>query len=296
MSRELNGVELEPDGSLSPMSRKIIAERLKSDIDAYCIELYADEPRRHLGASVIGQECSRKVWYLFRWFSIEQFSGRMYRLFNRGHREEDRFVQWLRGIGMTVYDVDPASGDQWRIKAVQGHFGGSLDGIGITPFPILASMPFLLEFKTHNAKSFAKLKDKGVKASKPQHFKQMCTYGRAYGYRYAIYVAICKDNDDLFIEVCELQPSLGDDMFMRATDIIAARVPPRRIAENPTFFECQTCFLRTNCWNNVPPNKNCRSCINAYPVDGGEWYCGHHGQNIPRDFIKTGCDQWRSIV
>lgn len=296
MSDQLNSVRIELDGSLTPLSRQIIAQKIKADIDAYCVELYADEPRRHLGASVIGEECSRKVWYLFRWFSFEQFSGRMLRLFNRGHREEDRFVQWLRGIGMTVYDADPASGDQWRIKAVRGHFGGSLDGIGLTPWPALAQMPFLLEFKTHNHKSFDKLKKDGVRKSKPRHFKQMCTYGRAYSYRYAIYLPINKDNDDIHPEVVELDWSLGDDMYRRADEIINLQVPPQKHSLNPTHEMCKFCSMRVHCWNNVLPERNCRSCHFASPIDGGEWHCGHYRQTIPRDFIKSGCDQWRSIV
>lgn len=296
MTNGFNSVQLELDGSLTALSRQILGQKIAADINAYCVELYADEPRRHLGASVIGEECSRKVWYLFRWFSFERFSGRMMRLFNRGHREEDRWIQWLRGIGITVYDVDPQSGDQWRIKAVKGHFGGSLDGIAQTPWPELSQMPFLLEFKTHNAKSYAKLQKDGVRKSKPRHYKQICTYGRAYGYTYAIYLAINKDNDDIYVEVVEIDWSLGDDMYRRADEIINLQVPPARIAQNPTFEACKFCAMRTHCWNNVPPEKNCRSCRNAYPVDGGEWYCGYYSANIPAHVISTGCDSWQSIA
>lgn len=67
---------------------------------------------RRLGASQIGRECERQLWYGFRWATMgEAFDGRMLRLFNRGHREEAVFVEELRGIGCDVRDVDPSTGE-----------------------------------------------------------------------------------------------------------------------------------------------------------------------------------------
>lgn len=66
-----------------------------------------DPRRRHLGGSLIGRKCSREIWYGFRWASKTLQSGRMLRLFNRGHREEARFVEWLRRIGVELYEYAP---------------------------------------------------------------------------------------------------------------------------------------------------------------------------------------------
>ena len=80
---------------------------LESDIDAFCVQHFGSEPvRSHLGASEIGHDCNRYLWYKFRWFFYETFSGRMYRLFERGHLEEMRFVKWLGGIGCKVQTDD----------------------------------------------------------------------------------------------------------------------------------------------------------------------------------------------
>src|SRR5574337_818227 len=81
----------------------------------------AAEPRRgHLGASVIGRPCERQLWYAFRWAYQEQFKGRMLRLFQRGHREEDWFAADLRSTGAQVHSVDPRTGQQFRFSAVGG--------------------------------------------------------------------------------------------------------------------------------------------------------------------------------
>jgi hypothetical protein len=82
---------------------------LCDDIDTFCVQHFGSEPvRSHLGASEIGHDCNRYLWYKFRWFFYETFSGRMYRLFERGHLEEMRFVKWLEGIGCKV-DTDDFS-------------------------------------------------------------------------------------------------------------------------------------------------------------------------------------------
>lgn len=62
------------------------------------------EGRKHLGASVIGRRCPRQIWYAFRWTHITQHTGRLHRLFKRGHEEEFRFVEYLRGMGCEVRD------------------------------------------------------------------------------------------------------------------------------------------------------------------------------------------------
>ena len=87
--------------------------------------------RDHLGASIIGKECTRALWYDFRWVTRRTVSGRMLRLFDTGWREEDRLVRDLRRIGATVLDTDPETGRQWQVTALGGHFGGSLDAVAI---------------------------------------------------------------------------------------------------------------------------------------------------------------------
>lgn len=88
-----------------------IAKRVKDEIDAYCVKAYDDGHRTHLGASLIGRDCKRYLWYVFRWCKHVKHDGRKQRLFNRGHREEARFIEWLEGIGFKIwfedYDSDP---------------------------------------------------------------------------------------------------------------------------------------------------------------------------------------------
>lgn len=84
------------------VGRKQLSQQLKADIDNWCIYHFDDGPRSHLGASEIGHNCSRYLFFKFRWMFYKKFDGRMQRLLNRGHYEEPRFVQYLEGINCEV--------------------------------------------------------------------------------------------------------------------------------------------------------------------------------------------------
>ena len=88
---------------------QVVAKRLLDDIDEYCVKTYDGGHRTHLGASLIGHECNRYLWGIFRWLKHEVTDGRKQRLFNRGHREEARFVEWLEGVGCRVWFEDRES-------------------------------------------------------------------------------------------------------------------------------------------------------------------------------------------
>lgn len=297
-----NGSQNDP--LAAPGKRAEIARRILADIDAYCVATYDDGHRSHLGASLIGHECSRYLWNVFRWLKAEAFTGRQLRLFQRGHLEEARFEEYLRGIGANVVAFQPgASGNagkgeqQFRIKAVMGHFGGSLDGQVTLPEKYGVPFGFLSEYKTKGTgRGFKKLRENGVKLEAPQHYAQMSMYGRAYNYKYAIYMAVNKNDDDLHIEVVELDWRLGEQLEAKAHDVITSQLPPAKIAESPAYLACKWCHFSGICHNGEAVEKNCRSCRHASAVDNGEWYCDKWQGNIPKDFIAQGCDNHAAIA
>lgn len=266
-----------------------MAKQLLSDVDAFCVkehDAHEDGFRRHLGASVIGSACLSKVWRGYRWMSKEVLNGWKVRLFERGHNAETRFAHWLTGIGFHLETIDPATLKQYVYSAVHGHYGGSFDGVGTHPS---LPWPVLVECKTHNSKSFVALVNQGLHKAKPQHYKQMCAYGKAFGLQYGLYVAINKNDDALHFELVWLDWELGAQLEMRAEELILARKPPPKISKAPTHFECRICQHVDVCHYNGIPLKNCRTCEQSYPTEGGEWYCAHYAAIIPHDVAKTGC-------
>ncbi len=325
----------------SPGKSDAVTKQVLTDIDSYCVKTYDGGHRAHLGGSQIGEECQRKLWYIFRWCYKEKFDGRMMRLFNRGHREEPRFLEWLEGIGAKVWadDLDRnilwfnsktdcyaltnktitlephdfvnvkndkkhiqrAKSDglefpQYRISAVGGHFGGSLDGQCLLPDSYNIEGKVLLEFKTSSLNAYKKMEREGVAISKPVHFAQMCTYGVKYGLKHALYMFICKDNDKIYVEIVKLNAALGEQMLIKAERIIKSQTPPARISENETLLVCKWCEFSEICHRDVITEVNCRSCANAHPALNAEWWCEAHEDIIPKEYIPKTCPSYKAIA
>ena len=235
---------------------KKITASIYDAAEIYTKDFYELKHRDHLGISIIGEECSRKIWYGFRWCKLEDFSARMRRLFARGHSEEDKFIKLLFGVGFKIFQHDPKTGKQYKLSGCNGHYGGSGDSVGIIPeFP---DTPILLEFKTHNDKSFKELKEKGVALSKPQHMDQMNGYGRGFNILYGLYCAVNKNDDELYFELIELNHQRGIELENKATDIINSNIAPAKISENPSYWKCKYCNFAKICHDNEAVEKNCR--------------------------------------
>lgn len=245
--------------------------------------------RPHLGASLIGKDCERALWFDFRWTTRRQHPGRLLRLFETGQLEEARLVRNLRSTGATVLEVDPETGRQIRVEAHGGHFGGSLDGIALG----LLEAPktwHVLEFKTHSAKSFKELVAKGVRESKPQHFAQMQIYLHLTGLTRAMYLAVCKDTDELHVERIEHDPRVAQGLLDKAQRVIQASLPPDRISNDPAWYLCRWCEHAQVCHGQTAAEINCRTCLHSAPVEGG-WHCIAHQRPISESEQRTACAQ-----
>lgn len=261
--------------------------------------------RTHLGASTIGQDCSRALAFDWLWASKLEPRGkknetpvhaasRMYRLWNRGHLEEGRFIALLLTIGMQVFQQGP-DGKQYRISDFGGHFGGSLDGVALECPDLPAGIPCLTEFKTHSDESFQKLKDEGVRTSKPQHYIQMQLYMSKRGLQYALYLAVNKNTEELYAEIIVYDGATDKAFLERARDIIFCDELPERIkGASPAFFFCKyMCDHKLVCFHTRAPERNCRTCINAVAVETGDWVCKLTGEVLDKRAQLTGCGHYK---
>lgn len=244
--------------------------------------------RDHLGASGIGADCERAIWYSWRWTTRARHTGRLLRLFQTGHLAESRFVADLRKIGVTVMDVDPETGRQWNLRDASGHFGGSMDAVGLG-FTEAPKAWHVCEFKTHSAKSFAALAKDGVEKSKPMHAAQMQVYMHLAGIERAFYLAVNKDTDDLYQERLHYNPDVAMRLLAKAERIMANPQPPARISQDPAWWQCRFCDHAAACHGDAMPERHCRSCLHASPVADGAWHCQRHNQPLDRRAQETGC-------
>lgn len=255
----------------------------------------ANNPRdgRSISVSTLNDECARKLFYDFRWTTPhEVIQGRTLRLFETGVIEEDRWIENLRTIGCEVVDKDGSNRDgtpkQIMVEACNGHVRGYLDS-EILGLPEAPKTWHVGEMKSHNLKSFTALKKDGVRKSKPLHYGQIQTYMYQRGRDRGIYLAVCKDNDELYAERLELDAEFVMRLLARAQRIIDANEPPARLSEKPDFYACNWCKHKPVCHENAWPRSNCRTCLYSSPEDGGSWSCARWCKPLSNEEQAAGC-------
>jgi CRISPR/Cas system-associated exonuclease Cas4 (RecB family) len=240
-----------------------------------------DWRRDHLGASIIGGQCERAIWYAWRWCKAPDHEGRLLRLFETGQLAEDRLVKELQGIGIEV------TRRQDSFQFCNGHGGGSIDGAG-QGFRE-SGAHHILEFKTHSQSSWADLVAKGVQKSKPQHYIQMTIYMGLSGIDRSYYIAVNKNTDEIYTERIKLDRLLFDEVMNKADRIVSATMPPDRMTTNPAFYVCKMCQFASICHAKGIPEINCRTCCHSSPANNGKWKCYFGGQFIDSASQRQAC-------
>ena len=222
----------------------------------------SNKERTHLGGSVIGKECPRAVALSYRKTSPDAaVSGRMIRLFNRGHMEEARLAACLQVAGFTLKLI---SKDGGQISYKTGDLQGSVDGVIKLEDGSLA----VLEFKTMNRKAWDKLEKDG--RIKPEHLAQMRCGMHGLGLRKALYLASCKDTDAIQVYLMDYDGEPTEFLNL-ATDITHGLIPPK-LAD--TDFRCKFCDHKAFCHNGGVPIASCRTCVHASFNGNGKVACG----------------------
>lgn len=277
------------------------ADKTLKLIDTHLENTQESGNRWHLGASVLGRECAREIWYKYRWCKEVRHKGQLLRLFERGHLEEDRFVKYLRDIGCEVWDVNPETGKQFTISAVEGHLGGSLDGVGKGIPDIPPDEAFLTEFKTSNDKGFKTLQKEGVKKAKHEHYVQTQLYMNQYDLKYCLYMAVNKNTDELYLEVIELDARVAGQYLERGKMIIMSNEPPPRVSNTPGWYKCKMCDYHGVCHKGEEVAMNCRTCRHSKPHENRQWVCTLHGEVYAKptgdeiSMTEVGCAQYHVL-
>mgnify|MGYP001022476653 CR=1 FL=1 len=223
----------------------------------------ANRVRGHLGASVIGRECPRSVALSYRKASPDAAagSGRMVRLFNRGHMEEARLAACLQVAG---FQLKLVSKDGGQISYKTGDLQGSVDGVIRLQDGSLA----VLEFKTVNRKAWDKLERDGQ--IKPEHLTQMQCGMHGLGLKRALYLASCKDTDAIQVYLVDYEGEPTEALNL-AADITHGLIPSKL---QDTDFRCRFCDHKAFCHDGSAPVASCRTCVHASFEGNGKVSCG----------------------
>lgn len=260
----------------------IEAKDLLNRIDVKIVEEHEKEPRRgYLGISQLGVECDRALWYNFHWASFEKFDAQKLRLFARGHKEEERFLEWLKPICEELMPVNPKTGKQWKVTAHNDIMAGHMDGVCK-----IDGVWYLLEFKTHGDKSFKELlKLKSVRAVKPVHFSQTQQYMHLGKLKQALYFAINKNTDEIYIEVIPYDADYSIIDYHRGLDCILDKdgTSSARISEASNWWQCNMCNYKAVCKGGKLPDRNCRTCRHSVACMKDIWVCEKFNQTLTKD-------------
>jgi len=147
-----------------------------------------------------------------------------------------------------------------------------------------------------------------VAEAKPQHQAQMRIYMHLTGLTRAMYVAVCKDTDDLHVERVRADADAAERLLAKASRVIHAARPPSRISEDPAWFECRFCDHHDLCHGDAAAVVTCRSCLHATAVgalpeevaNGSSsgsattnsqygWHCARHDTAIGEQQQRAAC-------
>lgn len=275
-------------------------------------DAYSPDPERgyrsHLGGSQIGKDCERAIYYGFRWVGADTKTpeelanwSRMLRLFNRGHLEEGRFIALLLAAGMRVRQQN-ADGRQMRFRDVGGHFAGSVDGVvfGCPDSP--DGKPGLVEFKTYKHDRFKQLVKNGVQFNDPTYYTQLQVYMQKMGLRWALFMAVDKDDETLHAEIVHYNPDEAGEARKKAINIIFAdKVPHKVRGAKPAYFKCKFCDYKQVCHLGRPADENCRTCRYSVPLEEmtadekGTWHCRLNAHDLTKEQQEAGCEHYAAI-
>lgn len=245
-----------------------------------------------LGSSFIGEECIRKIWLEWRCFANEQFDGRMLRLFQTGHEQEARVVADLRQAGFAVWDKTPDD-KQYEFIDETGHFITKIDGV-IKNVPE-SKVPHLLEIKTHNKNSFTTLVKKGVQEAKPLHYAQIQISMLLGNFTRALYVSVCKDDEQLYIE--RIKPDIKEQTKLsnKIKSLVDATLRPAGVSDDGGSFACKFCNMKEVCTKQVEPLKHCRTCEHCVAFTDGKWTCLINSKTLSIDEQRLACEEYEAL-
>lgn len=238
-----------------------------------------ERPRAYLGASSVGRalQCKRRAWLEFRAAASAQFDGRMLRLFQTGHREEDRVIQDLINAGFEFEGAQLGGGTttQIGVQAFQGLFRGHTDGLVRAP----GGEWHLFECKTANERAFklhtgtSRTPGKPVIEAKPVHYAQIQVYmgllnagqmpeGLGDAPRKALYLVVHKDTDKIHAEIVDFDADFFDELGNIVREILEANEPFPAPWKAPSAKHCTYCDCNHICWDKQEPAQVCGTCVN----------------------------------
>lgn len=237
--------------NLAPSAGEKLSAEINAEIDAALQAENAKQKRRnYLGASRLGVECMRQLYYEYNVpEKAEPFPGRVLRRFRLGHWHEDETAVWLRAAGFMVLTIDERTGEQFSFMDGDAPIGGHTDGV-ITAGKVDLPYPLLWEHKVAKASSYAKCVKSGVELSHPVYYAQCIIYMEKLGLEACLFTMLNTDTSEFHFEMVNANQGMARALLERGRKIVTASsehdMP--RVAPVETDFRCRFCSFKDHCW------------------------------------------------
>jgi hypothetical protein len=194
--------------------------------------------RDYIGASGIGAECLRQIWYEFTGVEAESVPTKTRRTWAIGRHLEALILQWLTEAG---FDID-SSQAEFHSEGMP-YFKGHLDSVWMKK-----GKPFaIIEIKTAKDASFNVFIKKGLRTWNPQYYAQLQSYMGMSGIHTAYILVLNKDSSDIADELVTFDKDFYERLRTKAEMIANAKVPPPRINASPLWYQCKMCKFNKVC-------------------------------------------------
>ena len=199
-------------------------------------------PRDYIGASIIGSDCTRQIWYEFNGYTGSSVPNKTKRTWEIGKKLESLVMDWLKNtdirISDTWWDLESSKFDFFR-----GHIDCmwmELSGNEFVPYAIV-------EIKTAKDASFKIFVNKGLRAWSYQYYCQIQAYMGMSGIHSAYILVLNKDNSELSDELVTFDEEVYESLKDKAKRVYNYATEPPRINDSPYWFQCKLCKYNKEC-------------------------------------------------
>lgn len=196
--------------------------------------------RDYIGASSIGADCWRQIWYDFKGYKSKPFSPKQLRTFEIGKRLESLAVDLLVGAGLDIEVPSIKNNFLEFSDSEHCYFKGHCDAI-------ILSHNAILEIKAVKDASFKIFVKEGFKSWNKKYFDQVQAYMGMSGLKKAYVFMINKDTSELHDELVLFDPDYYDQLRTKARMIFESDSPPPKINSSPLWYECKQCKFNEVC-------------------------------------------------
>ena len=268
-------------------------------VDAALEATQEKRARNYLGASIIGDPCSRKLWFGFRWMRQGSIPASGLRRINDGHRGEQVVAEMLRSVPEVDLSTEKEPGVQHSFEDLGGHFRGNCDGLimGLLQSP---KKLHVWECKVVNEVKFKKVatlkvvkgEDEALKHWDYVYYAQAQIYMHFFGATRHYLTVASPGVRDLNSIRTKYNQADAEALIAKANRIIFAPRAPAKISDDPAWHECKFCSFHGMCHDQEWPDKrSCRNCLHSTPIKTGGWKCELHKKDLSTEDQLAGCNK-----